>query len=469
MRQEPNSNPANIPPQNIFLMYDIRGVVNDSLTNDGIYAIGQSFATVALERGVTEIIVGGDARLSTPELKNALIRGVISTGCNVADVGTVATPLVYFAANRSEFNTGMMVTASHNPPHYNGIKILLQGQSLYAEQVQELRARIIKGDFSKGSGQIIERMIETSYLDAICSDLQLQRPVRVVIDCANGIAGAVAPQILRSIGCEVIELFCDVDGTFPNHPADPTQPENLRDLIAAVRLEKADVGLALDGDGDRLVVVSPNGEIVLPDRFMIFFIRDILGRHPGEKILFDVKCSRAVPEAIRKSGGEPIMWKTGHSLIKAKLKSSGGIFAGEMSGHLFFKDRWPGFDDGIYSAARLCEILANSDMSTEELFAALPVFCSTPEIRVECENQHEFVKTLASQIDSGDGEVNELDGVRVDYKDGFGLVRASNTAPEIVLRFEADSDERLKEIRSVFGDLLADLGLDSSLVERVRG
>ncbi len=441
-----------IPPiaDDIFKMYDIRGIAYESLRTQDMYDIGRSFGTVSLLESVGQVVVACDSRESSPEFKDALIQGVCSTGCSVMDVGTVPTPLMYFAAHSLETASGLMVTASHNPPQYNGIKMLLAGQSLYGKRIQQLKERIRAGDYAVGQGGTSAESVVDRYCEAIRSDIELKRPLRVVLDCANGIGGAIAPRVLREIGCEVIELFCDVDNTFPNHPADPTVADNLRQLIEKVIESRADVGLALDGDADRMVAVSPSGEIIWPDRLMILFSQSILDRSPGEKIVFDVKCTRSLPEAIQSSGGQPIMWKTGHSLMKAKMKECDAVFGGEMSGHFFFADRWPGFDDGIYAGARLCELLSGSELSPQQLFDALPELFSTPEIRIHADEPHRLVELFSRHVELGEASVNTLDGVRADYEDGFGLIRGSNTAPEIVMRFEADSERSLQRIEKVF-------------------
>ena len=449
-------------PQHIFKMYDIRGLADEELSSDVMHKIGQSYGTVCLNNDVHQLVVASDARLSSPQLKDALIEGILSTGCNVIDVGTVPTPVMYFATHCLGTNTGLMVTASHNPPEYNGVKMVLLGQSLYGENIQKLYNRICKGNFRYGRGRLKKNSVVADYYDAICSDIRLKSPLKVVVDCANGIAGSFAPHILRQIGCEVIELYCEVDGTFPNHEADPTVLKNLADLIEMVRDEEADVGLALDGDGDRLVAVSPYGEVIWPDRLMILFAKEILSRHPGRKVVFDVKCTRALPSEIEKAGGEPIMWMTGHSLMKAKLRECDGIFGGEMSGHLFFHDRWPGFDDGIYAAARLCELLVNSDQSVYEIFNNLPSFVSTPEMRIKCNRPHQLIEKFKHHVKFCDARISFLDGIRADYEDGFALVRASNTAQEIVMRFEADSKESLDRIQNAWDEEMKEIeGLKS--------
>lgn len=434
----------------IFKMYDIRGVAHDSLRDQDMYAIGRAFGTISVENEIFQTVVACDSRESSPQFKRAIIDGVRSTGCGVIDIGTVATPLMYFATHQLQTGTGLMVTASHNPPQYNGVKLMLNGWSLYGSEIQNLKERIRKNDLRNGNGGLSAACVDDRYFDSIASDVRLRRPLRVAVDCANGIGGEFAPRVLRQIGCDVIELFCDVDSTFPNHPADPTVVENLSFLIDKVREVKADVGLALDADGDRMVAVSPSGEIIWPDRLMILFSRHILRKNPGRRVVFDVKCTRSLPIAIDSAGGEAIMWKTGHSLMKTKMRECGAVFGGEMSGHFFFNDRWPGFDDGIYAGARLCEVLAEDDRSPQEVFDALPIGFSSPEIRLHEETPPQLVELFKRQMSFDNATVSYLDGIRVDFDDGFGLLRASNTAPEISLRFEGDSKESLERIEQTF-------------------
>ncbi len=461
----------NSVPAHIFKEYDIRGVVADSLTCAHMELIGQAFGTECQAMSVSGVFVASDARLSSPELKDGLIKGLRRTGCDVIDVGTVPTPVLYHAVSHSTGGTGLMVTASHNPPQYNGVKMVLGHTAIFGDAIQKLRQRIVDGDLlERAPGKLLKKSIVADYCAAIQTNLRVQRPLRVVLDCANGVAGAIAPGILRDIGCEVIELYCDVDGSFPNHPADPTRPENLADLIAAVVDNKADVGLALDGDGDRLVAISPPGEIVWPDRLMILFVEDILAQHPGRTVVFDVKCMRALADAVVRAGGVPVLWKTGHSLIRAKLNECNGIFGGEMSGHLYFNDRWPGFDDGLYASARLCELLSLSHSSANEIFAVLPSSVSTPEIRIPCESPHKLVERFTAHAKFPGANLVTIDGLRATFEDGFGLLRASNTAPEIVLRFDADSTAALTRIQESFAmalsPLLEDAGSEVSLVDQ---
>ncbi len=441
----------------IFKAYDIRGIVDKTLTEAGTEAIGRGLGTVALQKGVKQFVIGRDGRLSGPRLSSALARGLNATGIDVIDIGVVATPMVYFATHHFATGSGVMVTGSHNPPDYNGLKMMVAGDTLAAEAIQDLRRVVEKGDFATGGGKVERANISEEYFQRITSDVKLARPMTIAVDCGNGSPGAFAPELFRRMGCKVIELFCDVDGTFPNHHPDPSKPENLEDLIAKLGQSDAEVGLAFDGDGDRLGVVTKNGRIIYPDRQLMLFAQEVLSRNPGAEIIFDVKCTRNLFPWIRKHGGRPLLWKTGHSLIKAKLKETGAPLAGEMSGHLFFKDRWYGFDDGLYAGARLLELLARTQDATA-LLESLPDSISTPELNIALPREGDNHKLIAELQQSarfeGANEINTIDGLRVEYPDGFGLMRASNTTPVIVLRFEADSDEALARIRNDFRRVL---------------
>lgn len=452
-------------PAGIFRAYDIRGVVGDSLTADTAYWIGRAIGAESLACGEPGVVVGRDGRLSGPELASSLIRGLCEAGCDVTDVGMVPTPVLYFAANTLGPRSGVMVTGSHNPPDYNGFKIMIAGETLSGERIQRLYRRLQDGELSSGAGQCRQAEILDAYRARILGDLKVERRLKVVIDCGNGVAGVNAPELIEALGCEVIPLFCEVDGTFPNHHPDPGKPENLRDLIAKVAETGADLGLAFDGDGDRVGVVTNTGEMIYPDRLLMLFARDVLGRNPGAEIIYDVKCTRGLAGVIAAQGGRPLMWKTGHSLIKAKMKETGALLAGEMSGHIFFKERWYGFDDGIYSAARLLEILSLDGRSAAAVFADFPVALSTPEINISVGDERKFALIEALQRDAQWGEASlfTLDGVRVDYPYGWGLVRASNTTPVLVLRFEADSAEQLSQIQQVFHDQLKAVAADLEL------
>ena len=441
-------------PKDIFKAYDIRGKTDSSFSKELMREIGLAFGTLMQIQSCDQVCVGSDGRFTSPSYKSSLIEGLTATGVNVIDIGMVPTPVVYFATHFLNSGTGISVTASHNPPEYNGAKMVLAGHSVYGENIQKIRRRIVFQHYVDGHGSVREQSVLENYIETIVNDIEIERPLHVVLDCANGVGGVVAPQVLRSLGCKVTELYCDVDGSFPNHGADPTRPENLNDLIKTVQKSKADLGLALDGDADRMVAVSPDGQIIWPDRLMILFSREILKHQPNSKIVFDVKCTRALKSEIEKSGGEPIMWKTGHSLMKTKLAECGAAFGGEMSGHFFFADRWPGFDDGIYASARLCELLSKDDRSIRQVFDDLPEMIGTPEIRVKYSNAENLVENFKSKVDFLDAQMNYMDGVRVDFNHGFGLLRSSNTAPELVFRFESESADGLDQIIQSFKDEL---------------
>ncbi len=441
-----------VPHPEIFKAYDIRGIVDQSLTPEIVRQIGQAIGSEALEAGDSAVIVGRDGRLSGPDMVTALTEGITAAGCDAIDIGMVPTPLTYFATHHLGIGAAVSVTGSHNPPNYNGLKIMVGTHTLAGERIQGLKHRIEAQTVAHGAGQQSQEDVVPAYLRRVTEDIQLDRPLRVVSDCGNGVAGMLAPRLLREIGCEVIELFSEVDGHFPNHHPDPSVPENLEDLIAAVHEHRADLGLAFDGDGDRLGVVTNTGKVVWPDRQMILFARDILSRHPGAEIIYDVKCTRLLPDAIAAAGGKPTMWKTGHSFIKAKLRESDAALGGEMSGHLFFKERWYGFDDALYAAARLCEVLAKTDDSADTVFSAIPDTVNTPELKLEMnEGEHyELIAELVAAADFPDGKICDIDGIRVDFDDGFGLARASNTTPTVVMRFEGANESALKRIQDAF-------------------
>jgi phosphomannomutase/phosphoglucomutase len=443
----------------IFKAYDVRGIVDKTLTEAAAEAIGRAVGTAGARKGVTRFVVGRDGRLSGPRLATALTRGLNAAGMDVVDIGVVATPMVYFGTHHFKTGSGVMVTGSHNPPEYNGLKMMVAGDTLSGDTIQDLRRIIEGGQFATPAkpGARSTADISQPYLDRITSDVKLARKMKVAVDCGNGSPGAFAPELYRRMGCEVTELFCEVDGNFPNHHPDPSQPENLEDLIATLRSGDAEVGLAFDGDGDRLGVVTKNGKIIFPDRQLMLFAAEVLGRNPGAEIIFDVKCTRNLYGWIRKHGGRPLLWKTGHSLMKAKLKETGSPLAGEMSGHLFFKDRWYGFDDGLYTGARLLELLSKTDDPTKML-ESLPDSISTPELNMKLEKEgdnHALIAQLQKSAKfEGATDVNTIDGLRVEYPDGFGLMRASNTTPVIVLRFEADNDAALARIQREFKKVL---------------
>ena len=443
-------------PGEIFKAYDIRGIAGKTLTADIVEAIGHAIGSEAIFRRQHKIAIGRDGRLSGPVLIAALARGILKSGIDVIDVGCVTTSMVYFAAFHLETCSAVMLTGSHNPAEYNGMKIVLNHETLFGDAIQALRRRIEQNDYAHGSGCYREQDISQAYLARIASGIRLARPMAISVDCGNGIAGAYAAKLYRELGCIVHEMYCEVDGHFPHHHPDPSDPENLQDLIAALHSNESEIGLAFDGDGDRLGVVAKDGRIIYPDRQLMLFSADVLSRNPNSKIIFDVKCSRHLFGWIRAHGGKPVMWKTGHSLIKAKMKETGAILAGEMTGHMFFAERWYGFDDGLYSGARLLEILSRVDNPSAEL-NALPDAHSTPELHIatpEGEN-HLLLAQLQETADFGDAlEINTLDGLRVEYADGFGLARASNTTPAIVVRFEADTEIALKRIQEDFRRIL---------------
>ncbi len=437
----------------IFKAYDIRGIVDRTLTQQAAETIGRALATLGRRKGVKRFVVGRDGRLSGPKLAQALARGLTRGGVDVVDIGVVATPMVYFATHHFATGSGVMVTGSHNPPEYHGLKMMVAGETLAAEAIQDLRKLVESGDFSAGSGKVESANVADAYLERIASDVKLARPMTVAVDCGNGSPGAFAPKLYRKLGCQVIELFCEVDGTFPNHHPDPSKPGNLKDLTRELREGPAELGLAFDGDGDRLGVVTKSGKIIYPDRQLMLFAAEVLGRNPGAEVIFDVKCTRNLFPWIREHGGKPLLWKTGHSLIKSKLKETGAPLAGEMSGHIFFKDRWYGFDDGLYAGARLLEIVSRSANASQPL-ESLPDSISTPELNIALEREGENHRLIAELQKSarfeGASEVLTIDGLRVEYPDGFGLMRASNTTPVIVLRFEADSQAALARIQADF-------------------
>ncbi len=440
-------------PPSIFRAYDIRGVVADALTPPTVTAIGRAFAAQARSRRQRTVLVGRDGRLTGPELVAALAAGLQAGGCDVIDVGMVPTPVLYFGTYHLDTGTGIMVTGSHNPPQYNGLKMMLAGDTLFGDAIQRLRRRVLDEDFSEGAGSRSEQDVTAAYVERICRDIELRRPMRIAVDCGNGVAGRIAGDLYRRLGCEVTELYCEIDGNFPNHHPDPSKTENLAELIETVTTRGLDLGLAFDGDADRLGVVDERGRIIWADRQMILYAQDVLQRNPGARIVFDVKCSNHLAPAIRAAGGEPDMWKTGHSFMKSRLRDTGALLAGEMSGHIFFKERWYGFDDALYTGARLLEILARGDASAGEIFDTVPDSVNTPELNVHFTHEGEnfrFVEQFLASAAFPDAEVSTIDGLRADYADGWGLVRASNTTPSLVIRFEADDEAALARIQSEF-------------------
>jgi phosphomannomutase/phosphoglucomutase len=445
-------------PSEIFKAYDIRGIVGRTLTSPICQLIGRAIGTRVRELGQTRVAIGRDGRLSGPELSRALGLGLQQSGVDVIDIGRVATPMLYFATYHLQTGSGVMITGSHNPPEYNGLKMVVAGETLAGDAIQSLRQRIESGDLAAGEGNYSQADIAEAYFQRITADVKLKRPMKIVVDCGNGVPGAYAPELYRRLGCSVSELYCEVDGSFPNHHPDPSQPENLRDLIDALRRDDSELGLAFDGDGDRLGVVTKAGKIIYPDRQLMLFAADVLSRNPGAQVIFDVKSTRNLFAWIRAHGGEPVLWKTGHSLIKAKMKETGALLAGEMSGHMFFKERWYGFDDGLYAGARLLEHLSGVASIDAEL-AGLPDSVNTPELQIklaEGENYALIERLRKNARFEGAREIIGIDGLRVEYPDGFGLARASNTTPVVVLRFEADNAQALERIQNDFRRVLQD-------------
>jgi phosphomannomutase / phosphoglucomutase len=446
--------------QSIFKAYDIRGVIGKTLDADAARSIGRAFGSEVRAQGGDAVVVARDGRLSGPELIAALSEGLRAAGVDVVNVGMVPTPVGYFAASvplrlaggERRVDSCIVVTGSHNPPDYNGFKMVLRGAAIYGEQIQALYQRIVDNRFDSGSGSYADYDIADAYLERIVSDIKLARPLKLVVDTGNGVAGGLAPRLFKALGCELVELFTDIDGNFPNHHPDPAHPENLQDVIRALKETDAEIGFAFDGDGDRLGVVTKDGQIIYPDRQLMLFAEEVLSRNKGAQIIYDVKCTRNLATWVRAKGGEPLMWKTGHSLVKAKLRETGAPLAGEMSGHVFFKDRWYGFDDGLYTGARLLEILARvADPS--QLLNSLPNSHSTPELQLKLQEGENFelIARLQKSATFPDAdEVVTIDGLRVEYPDGFGLARSSNTTPVVVMRFEADNDAALRRIQEDF-------------------
>ena len=443
-----------VPAPEIFKAYDIRGIVDKTLTAEAVRAIGHALGSEAVARSQKAIAVGRDGRLSGPEMAGALADGIRAAGVDVIDVGCVPTPLTYFAAYELGTNSCVSVTGSHNPPDYNGLKMVLGGQTLFGELIQALRQRIIDGNLVTAAvpGKLTQANVVPAYVEKILGDVKLSRPMKIVMDCGNGVAGAVAPELFKRLGCELVELFCEVDGNFPNHHPDPSKPENLADVIRALSETDAEIGLAFDGDGDRLGVVTKDGEIIFPDRQLMLFAEDVLTRVPGGEIIYDVKCTRNLAGWIKARGGKPTMWNTGHALVKAKLKETGAPLAGEMSGHVFFKERWYGFDDGLYTGARLLEIVSRH-ADANPVLKNLPDAISTPELNIKMNEGEPFAlvdKLKAEAKFEGAESILTIDGVRVEYADGFGLARPSNTTPVVVLRFEADTQAAIERIQADF-------------------
>ncbi len=452
----------NLSPD-IFRAYDIRGVVSEALTPKVVQMIGHAIGT--LYPGNPRVAVGRDGRLSSPELADAVCEGLTVAGSTAIDIGEIPTPVLYYATHQLETAAGIMITGSHNPPQYNGLKLVMGGKTLHGEAIQAIYQRIVQGSLPERPGGRREyRDLKQSYVARICQDVKLASPLRIAIDCGNGVAGPIACELFTSLGCELTTLYCDVDGHFPYHHPNPSEPKNLEPLIDRIKTQGLELGLAFDGDGDRLGVIDDQGNIIWADRQMMLYAMDVLARNPGAEIIYDVKSSRHLDEVIKEHGGVPRMWKTGHSFIKAKMKETGALLAGEMSGHIFFKERWYGFDDGLYAAARLLEILSKDQRSSSEIFATLPNAVNTPELNVHFEQdgaQHAFMQNLIAQAQLNEGEVNLIDGLRVDFPHGWGLVRASNTTPSLVIRFEADNQQALQRIQTAFRDQI--LAIDSKL------
>jgi phosphomannomutase/phosphoglucomutase len=449
----------------IFKAYDIRGIVGRNFTPETVELIGHAIGSEAVARKQSRIAVGYDGRLSGPSLAAALAAGIRKSGIGVIDIGRVTTPMVYFAAHQLTTGSGVAVTGSHNPPDYNGLKMMLGGETLAGEAVQKLRQRIENGNLAHGSGSRSQQDITRDYIERIGGDVKLARPMKVVVDCGNGVPGAFAPALYRRLGCEVSELYCEVDGNFPNHHPDPSQPANLKDVQRALAQGKGEIGFAFDGDGDRLGVVTKRGNVIFPDRQLMLFAADVLKRQPGASIIFDVKSTRNLAPWIRQHGGTPVLWKTGHSFIKKKLQESGAALAGEMSGHFFFRERWYGFDDALYAGARLLEILAR-EADPGAVLEALPDAVNTPELHlklVEGENYALIDKLGKTARFQGAREVITIDGLRVEYPDGFGLARPSNTTPVVVLRFEADDEAALQRIQGDFRSAILAVKPDAKL------
>jgi phosphomannomutase len=462
--KEADHSPVELTP-GIFRAYDIRGVIDKTLDSGIAKNVGQAVGTLAQERNAGPVVVARDGRLSGPYLMKGMIEGILSTGCDVLDIGAVPTGVLYYAAFEMGAGSGVMITGSHNPPDYNGFKIMVGGDTLHGEEISKLYERIRARDLRVGQGSLTRKNVVPDYIQRIAGDITVERDLKVVIDCGNGIAGVCAAETLRAIGVEVLPLFDEVDGTFPNHHPDPSEPENLADLIESVRLIDADLGLAFDGDADRIGVVTLAGNIIYPDRIMMLLALDVLDRNPGATIIYDVKCTGHLPKVIREAGGNPVMYKTGHSLIKARMKEIGSPFAGEMSGHFFFGERWYGVDDGIYAAARLLEILGSTETPPEAILNALPTSFSTPELKVQMEEgeNHDFVEAFKEKARFDGARITTIDGLRADFDDGWGLVRASNTTPVLVVRFDAETEEALIRIKASFRSKMLDVKPDLEL------
>jgi len=436
--------------QHIFRANDIRGVAYKDLTEEVVIKLGKSLGSEALERGVKDFVIGRDGRLSSPDMYEWLSGGVLSTGCNVINIGIVTSPMFYHSTFVLESASGVVITGSHNPGEYNGFKVVFNNQSTSSEEIVSLKKRILNNDFKTGEGLCRDEDIKESYINEIISSVKLNKQLNISIDCGNGSAGIIAKEVYERLGCNVRELYGDIDGQFPNHHPDPSKVENMLDLIKDVEENQSCVGLAFDGDADRLGVISPKGEIIYPDRQMILFANQVINESPAAKIVFDVKCSKLLPDEILKLGGEPLICKTGHTFIKQKIRETNAQLGGEMSGHIFFNDRWKGFDDGIYAGARMLEIIASED--TKDIFSELPNMVSTPELNVPTSDEEKFylVEEFIKKTDFSNAKIIDIDGIRVEYEKGWGLLRASNTSPVLVLRFEAETEDDLNHIKTIF-------------------
>ena len=449
--------------EDIFRAYDIRGVVETALTPEAVQQIGQAFATEAISQGQKTVVIGRDGRLSSPELAQRLSLGLRAGGCDVIDVGMVPTPVLYYATHKLKTGTGIMVTGSHNPPQYNGLKMLIDGNTLYGDSITALYQMIVEDKLNQGEGRHTEQDVIPDYMDTIVNDIKLDKPLNIAVDCGNGVAGVIATELFTRLGCHVTELFCDVDGNFPNHHPDPSKPENLVDMQNVMQQNALDIGLAFDGDGDRVGILDDKQNILWADRQMMLYAADVLKRKPGAQIIFDIKSTSNLESYIENLGGEPLMWKTGHSFIKAKMKETGAELAGEMSGHIFFKERWFGFDDGLYSAARMLEIVSQHSEPSSAIFEALPDSFNTPELQIDFEEgeHYKFMKKFIDQASFENANIVTIDGIRVNFANGWGLVRPSNTTPCLVLRFEANDESTLKQIQDIFRKQI--LAVDNSL------
>ena len=436
--------------QNIFRANDIRGTAYDDLTPEVVQSLGRALGSEAIDRNIQEFIVGRDARLSSPEIYDWLSSGIISTGCSVIDIGIVTSPMFYHSTYELNTSSGVVITGSHNPGNYNGFKIVFNNHSTSSEEILDLKQRILEEDFKRGKGTTKKEDIKEAYIKSILESITLNKNLNISIDCGNGAAGVVAKDVYERLGCNVIELYGELDGSFPNHHPDPSKLENMEDLIKSVKENKCSVGLAFDGDADRLGVISPTGEMIFPDRQMIMFSRQVIQSSPNAKIVFDVKCSKLLSDEIVKLKGKPLICKTGHTFIKQKIRETDALLGGEMSGHIFFNDRWPGFDDGIYAGARMLEIIANSEQN--DPFATVPDMLSTPEINIPAADEEKFqiVKTFIENSNFSDANIVSIDGIRVEFEKGWGLLRPSNTSPCLVLRFEAETNDDLDKIKEIF-------------------